>query len=110
MSFAALSDRWNDSLRTLDPDKVVANCASDGVLRATVSNKPRTNPAEIRDYFVKFLARYTYVYEWQNGSWLIAHRAAGALAALKFQQFAGPLRISDPRRHSAEPICPVGVT
>lgn len=52
---AALFDRWNDSLGTLDPDKVVANYAPDGVLLATVSDKPRTNPAEIRDYFVKFL-------------------------------------------------------
>lgn len=51
----ALFDRWNNSLRTLDPDKVVANYAPDGVLLATVSNQPRTNPAEIRDYFVKFL-------------------------------------------------------
>jgi len=113
---AALFDRWNDSLRTLDPDKVVANYATDGVLLATVSNKPRTNPAEIRDYFVKFLksapqgkidsrivkigcnvaqdvgtytfkfkdgktvhARYTYVYEWQNGSWLIAHHHSSAM-------------------------------
>src|SRR6185436_1053306 len=50
---AALFDRWNDSLRTLDPDKVVANYASDGVLLPTVSDTPRTNPAEIRDYFVK---------------------------------------------------------
>ncbi|HKX39682.1 MAG TPA: SgcJ/EcaC family oxidoreductase [Burkholderiaceae bacterium] len=52
---AALFDRWNDSLRTLDPDKVVAHYAADGVLLPTVSNQPRTNPAEIRDYFVKFL-------------------------------------------------------
>lgn len=113
---AALFERWNDSLRTLDPDKVVANYATDGVLLPTVSNKPRTNPAEIRDYFVKFLksapqgkidsriikigcnvaqdvgtytfkfkdgktvhARYTYVYEWQNGSWLIAHHHSSAM-------------------------------
>ena len=113
---AALFDRWNDSLRTLDPDKVVANYASDGVLLPTVSNKPRTNPAEIRDYFVKFLksepqgkidsriikigcnvaqdvgtytfkfkdgksvhARYTYVYEWVNGQWLIAHHHSSAM-------------------------------
>ena len=52
---AALFDRWNDSLRTLDADKVVANYAADGVLLATVANDPRTNPAQIRDYFVKFL-------------------------------------------------------
>jgi len=113
---AALFDRWNDSLRTLDADKVVANYASDGVLLATVSNQPRTNPAEIRDYFVKFLksgpqgkidsrtikigcnvaqdvgtytfkfkdgksvhARYTYVYEWIDGKWLIAHHHSSAM-------------------------------
>ena len=113
---AALFDRWNDSLRTLDPDKVVANYAADGILLPTVSNQPRTNPAEIREYFVKFLknapqgridsrtikigcnlaqdvgtytfrfkdgttvqARYTYVYEWQNGKWLIAHHHSSAM-------------------------------
>jgi len=112
----ALFDRWNDLLRTLDPDKVVARYAADGVLLPTVSNQPRTNPAEIRDYFVKFLksapegkidhriikigcnvaqdvgtytfkfkdgksvhARYTYVYEWQNGQWLIAHHHSSAM-------------------------------
>jgi uncharacterized protein (TIGR02246 family) len=52
---AALFDRWNDSLQTGNPDKVVTNYASDGVLLATVSNQPRTTPAAIRDYFVKFL-------------------------------------------------------
>jgi len=113
---SALFDRWNNSLRTLDPDKVVANYAADGVLLPTVSNQPRTNPAEIRDYFVKFLkgepqgkidqrvikigcnvaqdvgtytfrfkdgstvnARYTYVYEWVNGQWLIAHHHSSAM-------------------------------
>ncbi|GAA0746258.1 SgcJ/EcaC family oxidoreductase [Ideonella azotifigens] len=113
---AALFDRWNASLRTLDPDKVVANYAPDGVLLPTVSNEPRTSPAEIRDYFVKFLksepqgtidkrlirigcnvaqdvgtytfqfkdgqtvkARYTYVYEWENGQWLIAHHHSSAM-------------------------------
>ncbi|MBT2304680.1 SgcJ/EcaC family oxidoreductase [Variovorax paradoxus] len=113
---AALFDRWNDSLRTLDPDKVVAHYAADGVLLPTVSNQPRTNPAEIRDYFVKFLkdapqgkidrriikigcnvaqdvgtytfkfkdgksvrARYTYVYEWEHGQWLIAHHHSSAM-------------------------------
>lgn len=53
---AGLFDRWNTSLATLSPDKVVANYAQDGVLLPTVSNKPRTNHAEMRDYFVKFLA------------------------------------------------------
>jgi len=113
---AALFDRWNASLATLDPDKVVANYAPDGVLLATVSNQPRTTPPQIRDYFVKFLkdspqgkidtrtirlgcnvaqdvgtytfkfkdgktvhARYTYVYEWLNGQWLIAHHHSSAM-------------------------------
>ncbi|VWB88132.1 SgcJ/EcaC family oxidoreductase [Burkholderia lata] len=113
---AALFTRWNDSLLTGDPDKVVANYAPDGVLLPTVSNEPRTNPAAIHDYFVKFLkskpngtidkriikigcnvaqdvgtytfkfadgktvhARYTYVYEWENGKWLIAHHHSSAM-------------------------------
>lgn len=113
---AALFDRWNNSLSTLDPDKVVANYAVDAVLLPTVSDKPRLNRAEIREYFVKFLkeepqgsidsrtikigcnvaqdvgtytfrfkdgktvqARYTYVYEWQNGKWLIAHHHSSAM-------------------------------
>jgi uncharacterized protein (TIGR02246 family) len=113
---AALFDRWNNSLRTLDPNQVVANYAVDAVLLPTVSDKPRLNPTEIREYFVKFLknapqgsidsrtikigcnvaqdvgtytfrfkdgttvqARYTYVYEWQNGRWLIAHHHSSAM-------------------------------
>ncbi|MDA8455224.1 SgcJ/EcaC family oxidoreductase [Acidovorax sp. GBBC 3334] len=112
----ALFDRWNASLQTLDPDKVVANYAPDGVLLATVSNQPRTTTAQIHDYFVKFLkghpegkidsrvvrigcnvaqdvgtytfafkdgkkvhARYTYVYEFVNGDWKIAHHHSSAM-------------------------------
>ena len=54
---SALFDRWNNSLRTLDPDQVLANYATDGVLLPTVSNEPRTTPAKIRAYFVQFLKR-----------------------------------------------------
>lgn len=54
---SALFDRWNRSLATLDPEQVVANYAQDAVLLPTVSNKPRTNHAEIRDYFVHFLEK-----------------------------------------------------
>ncbi len=54
---AALFDRWNASLQTKNPDEVVSNYASDAVLLPTVSNKPRTNHEEIRDYFVHFLEK-----------------------------------------------------
>lgn len=115
-SVASLFDRWNNSLKTLDSDKVVANYADDAVLLPTVSNKPRTNHEEIKDYFNAFLkkepsgvidkriikigcnvaqdvgvytftfkggqkvqARYTYVYEYENGNWLIAHHHSSAM-------------------------------
>ena len=51
----ALFDRWNKSLQTLDPKKVVANYAEHSILLPTVSNKPRLTPAEKEDYFVHFL-------------------------------------------------------
>ncbi|MTV40851.1 nuclear transport factor 2 family protein [Duganella radicis] len=53
---AGLFDRWNASLQTGNPDKVVANYATKSVLLATVSNKPRLTPEEKRDYFEHFLA------------------------------------------------------
>jgi hypothetical protein len=40
MKVAALFDRWNASLQTGDPKKVVTNYASKSVLLPTVSNKP----------------------------------------------------------------------
>jgi uncharacterized protein (TIGR02246 family) len=52
---AALFDRWNQSLQTGDPNKVVANYAEHSILLPTVSNKPRLTPAEKQDYFVHFL-------------------------------------------------------
>jgi len=54
---AGLFDRWNASLQTKNPDEVVKNYAADAVLLPTVSNKPRTNPQDIRDYFVHFLEK-----------------------------------------------------
>eukprot|EP00798_Chlamydomonas_sp_ICE-L_P017207 gene17207-biopygen26107 len=48
-------DRWNASLQTLDPAKVAAMYAPSAVLLPTVSNRVRTTPAEIQDYFVNFL-------------------------------------------------------
>jgi len=117
---AALFDRWNAALATLDPDKVVALYAPEAVLLPTVSNKPRTTHEGIRDYFVHFLekkpqgtidlriikigcnvasdtglytftlhdtkgkakkvsARYSYVYEYLNGQWLIEHHHSSAM-------------------------------
>lgn len=115
-TIAGLFDRWNQSLATLDPTKVTANYAPDGVLLPTVSNQMRTNHQEIQSYFVDFLkkepqgvidqrkikigcnkatdagvytftfkggqkvqARYSYVYEWRDGKWLIAHHHSSAM-------------------------------
>jgi uncharacterized protein (TIGR02246 family) len=52
---AALFDRWNASLQTGDPHKVVANYARKSILLPTVSNKPRLTPEEKEDYFHHFL-------------------------------------------------------
>jgi uncharacterized protein (TIGR02246 family) len=52
---ASLFDRWNNSLQTGDPHKVVANYAAASVLLPTVSNKPRLTPEEKEDYFHHFL-------------------------------------------------------
>lgn len=48
-------ERFNESWQTRDPDKVTALFLPDAVLLATLSNKPRTTHAEIRDYFDHFL-------------------------------------------------------
>lgn len=52
---AALFDRWNQSLQTGDPRKVVDNYAERSILLPTVSNTPRLTPAEKEDYFKHFL-------------------------------------------------------
>jgi uncharacterized protein (TIGR02246 family) len=52
---AALFDRWNNSLKTGDPEKVVANYAPRSILLPTVSNKPRISAEEKADYFRHFL-------------------------------------------------------
>ena len=54
---AALFDRWNNSLRTGDPRKVVANYAPNSILLPTVSNRARFTIAEKEDYFTHFLMR-----------------------------------------------------
>ena len=52
---SALFDRWNQSLQTGDPHKVVDNYAARSILLPTVSNKPRLTAAEKEDYFHYFL-------------------------------------------------------
>ncbi len=51
----ALFDKFNAAWATKDPAAVTRLFTKDAVLLATVSNKPRTNHAEIQDYFVSFL-------------------------------------------------------
>jgi uncharacterized protein (TIGR02246 family) len=52
---AALFERWNTSLQTGDPKKVVANYSARSILLPTVSNKPRMTAEEKEDYFEHFL-------------------------------------------------------
>ena len=46
---------FNDAFATKKPATVAALFTKDAVLLPTISNKPRTTPAEVEDYFVKFL-------------------------------------------------------
>ncbi|GIU67847.1 SgcJ/EcaC family oxidoreductase [Candidatus Phycosocius spiralis] len=50
-----LFTQFNSAWATKDPAKVTNLFTKDAVLLATVSNKPRTTPAAINDYFVGFL-------------------------------------------------------
>lgn len=52
---AGLFERWNSSLKSGDPEKVVANYAPKSVLLPTVSNTPRLNKETKLDYFKYFL-------------------------------------------------------
>lgn len=52
---ASLFDRWNQSLLTGNPQKVVANYAKRSILLPTVSNQPRLTQEERLEYFVTFL-------------------------------------------------------
>ena len=51
----ALFTGWNDTLATLDAEKVADRYAPDAVLLPTVSNQVRTDRAGIVDYFEHFL-------------------------------------------------------
>jgi uncharacterized protein (TIGR02246 family) len=47
--------RFNGAWATKNPDTVTALFDNDAVLLATVAARPRTTPADIRDYFLGFL-------------------------------------------------------
>ncbi|QOZ80567.1 DUF4440 domain-containing protein [Bradyrhizobium sp. CCBAU 53351] len=51
--FSAFNAAW----ATKDPDKVARLFTRDAVLLPTVSNKTRTSPESVRDYFVSFLKK-----------------------------------------------------
>lgn len=55
---AGLFDRWNASLKSGDPQKVVANYAKGSVLLATLSNQPRITREQKLDYFSHFLQKH----------------------------------------------------
>lgn len=52
-----LFERWNASLQTGEPAKVVENYAERSILLPTLSNTPRFTAAEKHDYFVSFLSK-----------------------------------------------------
>jgi uncharacterized protein (TIGR02246 family) len=52
-----LFDRWNAALATLDPEEVTEEYAHDAILLPTLSDIPRTNHDEIKEYFVHFLQK-----------------------------------------------------
>ncbi len=51
-----LFTKWNDTLATGNPDKVVECYSVNATLLPTISNVIRHTPEERRDYFVDFLA------------------------------------------------------
>ncbi|WLG88078.1 SgcJ/EcaC family oxidoreductase [Pseudomonas cucumis] len=53
---AALFDQWNSALKSGNVQSVVDLYAPNAVLQPTVSNKVRTTPAQIKDYFDHFMA------------------------------------------------------
>ncbi len=114
---------FNAAWATKNPDTVTKLFDDDAVLLATVAARPRTTPADVRDYFVKFLmgspvgkidsstfkggcnwafragtwtvtltdattgvktdvkARYTFLYQFEDGKWRIEHLHSSVLPA-----------------------------
>lgn len=57
-AIAALFEKWNLALASLDSSRVAAMYWPDAVLLPTVSNTPRTDTASITDYFDHFLLKF----------------------------------------------------
>jgi hypothetical protein len=55
---ASLFDRWNRSLMTGKPGKVLANYAERSILLPTMSNQPRLTAAEKEHYFRHFMENH----------------------------------------------------
>jgi uncharacterized protein (TIGR02246 family) len=55
---AALFDRWNNSLKTGNPNKVNENYTDKALLLPTLSNKPRVNSKDRVAYFKDFLSKH----------------------------------------------------
>lgn len=55
---AALFDKWNVALASLDPDTVARRYWEDAVLLPAASSTPRTSPAMVRDYYARFLEKH----------------------------------------------------
>jgi hypothetical protein len=54
---AALFNRWNDSLATLNAGEVVKNYAENAIFLSTYSDKPRLTQQERYDYYTEILKR-----------------------------------------------------
>lgn len=48
-------EKWNNALKTLDPEQVIDLYAPDAILLPTVADDVRTTKQERRDYFIQFL-------------------------------------------------------
>jgi uncharacterized protein (TIGR02246 family) len=55
---AALFDKWNVALASLDPDTVVQRYWDDAVLLPAASGTPRTSPSMVRDYYARLLEKH----------------------------------------------------
>lgn len=51
----ALFTKFNEAWATKNPETVTALFTKEPLLLATLSNRPRNNPAEVKDYFEHFL-------------------------------------------------------